>query len=346
MVLPNDRGMTRFPGSARLAALAVVLLCSPAVSSGREQNTPQAATRTGWVLVANQGSADATLIDLASGTGRQIPVGTGPHEAVISPGGKVGIVTVYGAQVPGNQLAVIDMAAGTVTRTISLGQYTRPHGGWFMPGDESRVILTSETTKNIIIVNLATGEVESAIPTMADGSHMVAVTADGSRAFTANAGSGSVSEMDLKAKRHVRVLPVAPATEGIAVTPNGREVWVGSNATGTVSIIDTTSWSIVATVPNLGVPYRLAMSADGTVAAVADPKGNRFHLIDVASRRVLWSLDGLASPRGVYIAPDGKTAFVTLAGESALGVIDLTTRAIVQKVTVGKAPDGVWYGMR
>jgi YVTN family beta-propeller protein len=324
-----------------LAACGVVIVASgQAATSGHEPTSPE----RGTVLVANQGSADATLIDLASGVTRTIQVGSGPHEAVIAPSGRTGVVTVYGAQVPGNQLAVIDMATATVTRTISLDQYTRPHGAWFLPGDESRVVLTSETTQNIVIVNIVDGKVEAAIPTLAMGSHMVAVTADGSRAFTANVASGGVSELDLKGRVHVRTLAVAPATEGIAVTPDGREVWVGSNATGNVAVIDTKSWSVVATVSGFTMPYRLAMSADGRLAAVCDPKANSVHVVDVTSRTVLGSVSGLASPRGVHIAPDGKTAFVTMAGDSTVGVVDLTTRTVLRKFGVGKAPDGVWYG--
>ena len=45
-------------------------------------------------------------------------------------------------QTPGNELAIIDIKAGAVKRRISLGQYTRPHGAMFMPGDESRVVVT------------------------------------------------------------------------------------------------------------------------------------------------------------------------------------------------------------
>ena len=48
-----------------------------------------------------------------------------------------------------------------------------------------------------MIVNLAEGKVERAIPTGAATSHMVAITADGKRAFTSNIGGGSVSELDL-----------------------------------------------------------------------------------------------------------------------------------------------------
>ena len=49
----------------------------------------------------------------------------------------------------------------------------------FLPGDESRVVVTSEATQNIVLVNIESGTVEGAIPTNAQGSHMVGLTRDG-----------------------------------------------------------------------------------------------------------------------------------------------------------------------
>ena len=130
-----------------------------------------------------------------------IPVGSGPHEAVIAPSGRIAVVTIYGlAGAPGNQLAVIDVSRSVVTRTISLGQYTRPHGAMFLPGDEDRVAVTSETTQNVVIVNVPRGAVEAVVPTGALTSHMIAITADGTRAFTSDIRSGAVSELDLSAR--------------------------------------------------------------------------------------------------------------------------------------------------
>lgn len=322
------------------AALAGALSSSALVSS-----MPSADPRSGFVLVANQQSSSASLIDLSTGQAKVIPVGAGPHEAVIAPSGRIAVVTIYGiAGAPGNQLAVLDVARGVVTKTISLEQYTRPHGAMFFPGDETRVVVTSETTQNVVVVNLAEGRVEHAVATGAGGSHMVGITADGTRAFTSNVGGGSVSEVDLQSHQRVRVISVAPAVEGIAVTPDGREVWAGSNTNGTVSIIDTKTGSIVQTLSGFAMPYRLAMSKDGRTAIVCDPKGDRIHVADVAQRKVTWTLDGIGSPRGVNIAPDGKTAFVTLAADETMGVIDLEKRTLLRKIKVERSPDGVWYG--
>lgn len=320
----------------RAIAATAFLLSMPAAVAAQ-------GLKTGSLLVANQQSASASRIDLRTDSMQFIPVGTGPHEAMISPSGKVGVVTIYGTQAPGNELSVIDMKSGTVTRTISLGQYTRPHGVMFFPRDEKRVVVTSEATRNLVIVNLEKGEVEGAIPTEAQGSHMVAITQDGKRAFTSNVGSGSVSELDLEKKALVRTIPVAPKVEGIAVTPNGRFVFAGSNTAGTVSVIDTKTGTVVDTLTGFKLPYRLAISPDGSTAIACDPEGDAIHIIDVATRTA-WKLDGLPAPRGVIFAADGKTAFVTLAGGPSVGVVDLTSRKLTRTIGVGESPDGVGYG--
>jgi YVTN family beta-propeller protein len=303
--------------------------------------------RDGFVLVANQQSANVSLIDLRTDSSRFIAVPPGPHEAVISPSGRTGIVTIYGiGGQAGNQLVVIDIPAGTIRKTISLGEYTRPHGANFIGGDENRVAVTSEATQRLLVVDLNAGTVLSAIPTEAMGSHMVAVTGDGKRAFTANIGSGGASEIDIPGAKFVRSIPVAPRVEGIAVVPDGSTVWAGSNTNGTVSVIDTRTAQIVETLTGFMLPYRLAASADGRLVIICDAQGDKIHVADVALRKVIWSLGGLGSPRGVNIAADGKTAFVTLAADQSVAIIDLETRSLARKIRVGASPDGVWYGPR
>jgi DNA-binding beta-propeller fold protein YncE len=323
----------------RAAAIAIAFSLGVLTSVAGAQSA-----RRGRVLVANQQAASASLIDLATDSMRFIDVGIGPHEAVIAPSGRVGVVTIYGTQTPGNELAVIDLRSGTLTRKISLAQYTRPHGAMFLPGDETRVVVTSEATQKLLVVNLESGAVEAAIPTGAQGSHMVGLTRDGSRAWTSDVGTGAVSEMDLVRKALVRVIPTGPRTEGIAVAPDGSTVWAGSNANGTVSVIDTKSGAIVETLTGFSVPYRLAISADGKTAIICDPQGDAIHVADVATRKVVWKLESLGSPRGVTIAPDGTTAFVTLAADPAVGVIDLVAKKLVRKIGVGASPDGVGFG--
>lgn len=331
-----------------VAAIATALAsCSRAVSmeTGDGSGAPSpGAARAGMLLVANQQSANASIVDLATGEVVTIPVGAGPHEAVISPDGRWGVVTVYGTQVPGNRLAVIDMRQRAVVRMVDLGEYRRPHDIVFLPGSSTRVAVTSEASRNVIVADIESGRVVTNVATHAPGSHSLALANDGRTLFTANVPAGSVSQLDLGTRQLVRHIPVGPQAEGIAITPDGREVWAGSNQAGTVSIIDVASGTIVETLSGLGVPYRITISPDGRWAAIPDPQGNRVHVADVAQRRVVGTITGIGSPRGVEIASDSRTAFVTLGPENAVLVVDLVDRTVLAEHRVGTAPDGVGWG--
>jgi YVTN family beta-propeller protein len=328
-------------GAGLMTALAPAL-------AGTAHAQASATVPRGYLVVANQQSADASIVALPAGSGTRVTVGTGPHEAAIAPGGAWGVVTVYGTKESvGAQLALIDLASGTLVRHVELGEYTRPHAVVPLPGAGRRVLATSESTGNVVIVDLDAGRVEGVIPTGAAGSHMVVATADGRRAFTANIPEGSVSEIDPVERRLVRTIPVGQqVTEGIAVTPDGREVWVGSNASGVVSVVDTREGKVVATITGFRVPYRLAISADGRTAGIVDPQTGSLHLLDVATRSTTASVDLGASPRGVTFSPDGRTAFATVVEPGAAGAVvavDVASRQVVGRWATGVAPDGLAF---
>jgi DNA-binding beta-propeller fold protein YncE len=186
---------------------------------------------SGTLIVTNKAPSTATIIDV--GTGRvlaTLPTGNNPHEVVLSADGRTAVITDYGTGAAPT-LTVIDVPGKRVARTISLGQYTRPHGIVYLPGD-SLVAVTSESTNHVVIVHVASGQVRKAIPTRNPGSHMVGVSADGRRAWTGDMGSHTVSELDLVAGTYLRSIPVPNTPEAINETPDGREIWVGSNQTG------------------------------------------------------------------------------------------------------------------
>jgi DNA-binding beta-propeller fold protein YncE len=294
------------------------------------------------VVTANQQSGDATLVWLTDGRTQHLPIGAGPHEVAIGADGTWAVVTVYGTrEETGTRLALLDLTRGAVVRHVSLAPHTRPHGIVLLPGAGRRAVVTAEAEQRLLLVDLERDSVITAIPTGAAGSHMVAVTRDGTRAFTANIATGSMSEIDLVERRLVRQLSTAPVAEGIAVSPDGREVWVGSNQARTISIVDVRAGRVVATLSGVGVPYRLAFAPDGRTVAVADPEGDAVHLVDVANRRVSGSIGDLGSPRGVQFGSDGRHLFATLGREHTVAVLDVVTHTVRGRHRVGLVPDGV-----
>jgi YVTN family beta-propeller protein len=320
-----------------LYACAALIACAPA--SLTSQTTPDL---TGVILVSNQKAASASLIDLATGQVHNIPVGPGPHEAAISHDGRTGAISIYGIQPAGNQIAIIDLKTATVTKTIDLGMYRRPHGMAFLPGDQ-KLLATSEATSSVVMVDIAKGVVEIAISTNARGSHMLALPRSATSLFTANVGDGTISEIDLATRAFVKSYPIATQTEGIAISPDGSRVWVGSNNAATITVFDTGTRTVAATIPNAGMPYRLGITPDGRTVLAADPPGSRFNVIDAATFRIIGSIPLTGAPEGIAFSPDSRTAFITLNEANAVAVVDIAGRKEIRRFDVGTAPDGIAY---
>lgn len=343
----------------RDVALALAIAC--AVSQPLQAQSPSGAPAAlhGTLVAANMNDNTATVLDLATHrTLATVPTGLAPHEVAISHNGRWAVVSNYGPRgQPGNSLTVIDLSAKapTAVRTIDLGQYHRPHGSAFLPGD-STLLVTVEANQSVLVVNLAAGAVSSVIPTTQKGSHMVALTADGSRAFTSNVGDGTISELDIAKRAFVRTIPVAAAVEGIAVSPQGDQVWVASNKAKTVSVVIPASASVADTVGNFGLPYRMAITPDSRTAIITDPASGMVRFVNTATRaeigRVPFPPDSLvptaevpgsSCPEGVVLTPDGRTAFVTLQGRNRVVAIDVATRTVLATMPTGVWSDGVAY---
>ena len=328
-----------------------------------ENARPDAPARAGLIVVANQDAASATVVDAATmKTLATLSVGIGPHEVAISQDGRWAVVTNYGnKEIIGNTLSVIDLAAPTlaVTRTIDLGEYHRPHGAAFIQ-DGRKIVVTSETSQKLVIVDFQSGTVDTALATNARGSHMVAVRRDGKRGWTTNIADGNITEFDLDARRTVRQLPAAPNDEGIATTPGGILVWVGSNSEKSVTIIDTEKGEKIGTIPGIGTPYRIGISRTGRIAVVNDPGGNSVWVFAIGTNQQLARIElgkekkivladggppGIAGagPEGVTFDPIADIAYVTLHETNQVAAISLVTFTVVDVGPVGKGPDGIAF---
>lgn len=328
-----------------------------------ENDRPDAPVRAGLLVVANQQGASATVVNAATmQTVATLPVGTGPHEVAVSPDGRWAVVSVYGDRAaPGSTLSVIDLAppSPVVSRTIDLGQYTRPHGVAFILGG-AKLAVTSEATQRLLIVDFASGRVDTALATNGRGSHMVTVRRDGRRAWTGNIQDGTVTEFDLDLRHTGRTFPAASMDEGIAATPGGTQVWVGSNDQHVVTVLDAASTSKIATLEGFGFPYRVGISRSSRVAVVNDPVSNRIWIYEVATRKRLAEIDlskeqGVnastggqpgqagAGPEGVAFDPIADFAYVTLHGTNQVVAVDLGRLKVTGVGSVGAGPDGIAF---
>jgi YVTN family beta-propeller protein len=305
---------------------------------------------TGTVVVVNQQSDSITLIDLKTMQAyRHVAVVGGPHEAAVSPDGRSVLVTNYNKQGAGQQktLSLIALPSGDTIRTIDLGEYRAPHDVRWV--DATRVVVTAEGSKALLLVNVTSGAIERVFRTDQEVSHMLALSTDRSRLYCSNMRSGSVSVFDFKTGEKIKDIPTGKECEGVGVTPDGRWVWAGNRAEDTISIIDTRTLEVTRRIPSPGFPYRVQFTPDGRLALIPHANSSSLVIADVGTQAIVKSIKlaltkvDAPSTAGVFAHPDNRHAFVTVRNDNSMLVLDLVSGETLGRVEVQNSPDGVTY---
>lgn len=317
----------------------------------------------GTLVVLNKSDASASLIALETGkVVSTVKTGEGPHEAAVSPDGRIAVVSNYGRRgAPGSTLTLLQIPKQNALRTIDLGKYQRPHGLTFLP-DGRHVLVTCEVQKKLLVVNLQTGKVEKTFDTGQQVSHMVVYSPAKHLAFVANIGSGTVSVIDLNKGQRVKIIATGRGAEGIDLSPDETEVWVANRADSTVSIIDVNRLSVAKTLEAGAFPIRVKFTPDGRYVLVSNARSGDISVFDARKRRQVRRISlkatpvelqegrlfgqGFANgpvPVGVLIPPDGRYAFVANTNADMVSVIDLGRWQVVQRLKTGHEPDGMGY---
>jgi YVTN family beta-propeller protein len=334
--------MVRRPTVWLLGMMAIGPVFSPA---SQPAGSP---TVGGWLLVANKGDQTLGIVD--PDAGRQVatvPVGgTTGHEVVASPDGRTAYVPIYGnsgvgkAGTDGRTLAVIDVGDRQVTKSIDFGQPVRPHCAVFGPKN-GLLYVTAELTDSIDVIDPHTLKIVDSIPTGQKESHMLAITHDGKRGYTANVGPGTVSAIDLEAKRVIAVIPVSGETQRISISVDDRMAFTADQTKPQLAVIDTATNTVKTWVP-LPVPgYGTAATMDGRWLLVALPGAGKVGVVDLQSLKLVRTVDVPKSPQEVLVRPDNQVAYVSCHESRKVAAIDLNTWQVAKVIDAGALADGL-----
>lgn len=308
---------------------------------GNLSNAQHPAELAGTLIVLNKNGHDASFIDLASGELlATLPTGRGPHELILSRDGRWAVGTDYSG---GNSLTVFDVENLAVARTIDLSEYPSPHGIMPLPNPQE-VVVTSEASQNLLRINFVSGAIEEVIPTQANGSHMVAVSQDGSMAVTSNMNSDSVSVINLELGQLEKQLSVPDRPEAITINKAGSEFWVGSNDEATVTVYGVSEGEQLAQWEGFSWPYRILLSNDEKYAVIPDLGQGIMRFFDVTTRVELGRMNFAgAAVQGVSWYHDDRTLFLSISDQNKVLVIDVESRRILGEYAAGDGPDGIVY---
>jgi DNA-binding beta-propeller fold protein YncE len=312
------------------------------------QSGARAQSENASLLVANKGDHSLGIIDPAAG--RQfatVPEGgvTG-HEVAASPDGRSAYVPIYGNSgvgkpgTDGKNMVVIDLASRKVTGNVDFGHGIRPHCAVFGPKN-GLLYVTTELDKSVTIIDPATLKILGAVPTNQPESHMLAITSDGRHGYTANVGPGTVSVLDLDAKKTIAVIPISGETQRISISPDDRFVFTSDQTKPQLAVIDTATNKIKTWVPLPGTGYGTASTPDGHWLLVCVPNVNKVAVVDLTEMKVAQTIDVPKSPQEVLVRPDGRMAYVSCDASHQVAAIDTSSWKVDKLIDAGAGADGL-----
>ena len=318
-----------------ITGLLLILAAFPSIS--------YAQTAKPVLAALNKAENTLTLIDpISMKVMAKVPTGDGPHEVALSADGKTAFVANYGAQTPGNSISVVDIASAKEIRRVDVSPLMRPHGLQVVGG---KLYFTSETNRIVARYDPATNKVDWLMGTGQNTSHMIAVSPDQKRIYTANIASDSITAFEfqnvLPAGSKITQIPVGKQPEASDLSPDGKEVWTGLNAEGMVEIVDTAAAKPVAKINIGGRPYRVRFAPDGKQVVCTMIAAKELLIIDASTRKEVRRMKLEGVPLGIAFSADGKTAFITMVEPDAVLKIELEKMEITGRAESGRGPDGI-----
>jgi DNA-binding beta-propeller fold protein YncE len=301
------------------------------------------------LLVVNQGDATVSVVDARAA--RQVAVidehvtGVHGHEIAVSADGKTAFVPVYGSVgvgkpgIDGHEMLVIDLPSRRIVDHVDWGHGVRPHLPLLDPVS-GMLYVTTELDRSVSIVDPLTHKIVGSVPTGADQSHMLVLSHDGTLGYTANVGPGSVSVLDMKARRTLAVIPVAGMVQRIAISNDDKWVFTADYTAPRLAVIDTATRKVARWIALPGLGYGAAPTKDGRWLLVAVPAQNKVAVVELASMTVVRTVDVPLAPQEVVVRPDQRVAYVSCAGSGKVAAIDLSTWKVTP-IAAGPGADGL-----
>ncbi|KAB2643561.1 MAG: hypothetical protein DVB35_08000 [Verrucomicrobia bacterium] len=300
------------------------------------------------LLVANKGDKTVSLVDPTSEMqiAKIAENAVTAHELIASPDGKLAYVPIYGNSgvgkpgTDGQLIRIMDLETRSIVGTIDFGKGIRPHCPLFGPKD-GLLYVTTELQQSVTVIDPKTLAIIGSIPTGKNESHMLVLSHDGHRGYTANVRSGTISVLNLDKRTLEQVVQVAPVIQRIAVTMDDRFIITADQTALRLAVIDAETLKIVKSVALPGLAYGTAVTPDGKSLVVAIPGAQKAGLVDLATMRLIKTLPMPKSPQEVLVRPDGLVAYVSCDSSAQVAEIDLEHFTLKKLIKVGAGDDGL-----
>jgi len=337
----------------KYSLILVVLLLTQAITVLSNQAQTNAAPRAqtnapaSALLVLNKVDNTLAIIDpVTLKVLARVPTGEGPHEVIASADGRLAFVANYGTQQKvGTSISIIDIALRKEIKRVDVGPLVRPHGIVEAGGN---IYFTAEANRAVARYNPKTDRIDWIMGTGQTATHMLVISRDQKRLYTANIASDTITAIALDGPpgpKQITQISVGKQPEALDISPDGRELWVGQNGDGQISIIDTDTNKIKETIKVGQVPIRVKFTPDGRRVLVSDPPKGELIVLDAATRKEIKRIAVGQVPVGVLITPDGRRAYIATMQANRVVEINLENLTLARTLETGQGPDGMAWAV-
>jgi len=299
----------------------------------------------GLLVIANQKEHTVLVVDpderkeLA-----KVVVGVNGHEVMVSRDGKFAYVPIYGNSgvgrpgTDGSTIDVVDLQERKLAATIDLGKPLRPHRAEW--GPDGMLYVTAELGNAVDVLDPSTRKIVAEIPTGQKESHMLVISPDGRRAYTANVGAGSVSVLDVVKRSLITTIPVAKMVQRISISADGKHVYTHDQDAPRIAVIDTATNKIANWIEVPTPVYASEPTADGRWLVTLD-RSSHAYVIDLQSMKVAHALKISDGASEILIRPGGEVAYLSGTGAGKIDVLDLHTWELQKPIELTAGVDGM-----
>lgn len=304
---------------------------------------------TNQMVATNTADDTITIIDLASGASRTMPLAHEPEHMELGPDGHTLAIGNIGA----GAVSLVALPEGKeLHRVTGLSQ---PHNLTFSP-DGKRLYVANLGANHVSVVDVAAGQVVDEIPVAppvevasrqpADGEYQgiinVTRTPDGRLGFAAHGEGNRLAVLDLRTGAVKKTLELGELPWRAYSTADGRYMLVPNNGDATLSIIATADQSVVATLPSAEDITGVNTGWFETTAFALSRAEKKAMVYDLTSLSAAGEIALPGTPETGVTTPDGTKLYVALSDTDQVAVIDVRTRQLVKTIDqVGDEPWGV-----
>lgn len=317
--------------------LAMALAASPALAESH-----------GFLLVTNKGDKAMSIVDPQ--TNQQVASvpeeGNTGHELIASADGQRAFVPIYGDSgvgkpgTDGQIMQVIDLAEKKIVKTLDFGHGIRPHCP-ILNRATGLLYVTTELDQTVTVIDPQEVKIIGTVPTGSPESHMLCVTKDGKRGYTANVATGTVSVLDLEKRKLLQQIPIAKHTQRIALSIDDKLVFTADQTKPQLAVIDTAANEVKTWIPLPDFGYGTAPTPDGKYLLVCVPNLNEVEVVDLAQMKVIKSFSVPRAPQEVLVRPDGLVAYASCDKSKQVAALDLTDWKVAALIDTGAGADGL-----